>query len=71
MSESKPLNEIPAARTRRVLRKLRIPEGSTIAWLGAAVLIVVAGLLVLGFLVGVPAADIFRNYVDRLRGLGE
>ena len=67
---SKPLNETPAARTQRVLGRLSMPSASTIAWLGAAVAILVACLLVAGILVGGSAADIFQGYSDKVRRLG-
>ena len=67
---SKPLNETPAARTHRVLGRLSVPNASTIAWLGAAVAILVTCILVAGILLGGSAADIFQGYSDKVRGLG-
>lgn len=69
MFVAKPLDEAPKARTRRVLGKLRIPEGSPGAWLGAGVAVVVVVLLVVGFLVGRPATEMFQGYVEMLRDL--
>lgn len=71
MSQMKPLDEIPSARVRRVLGRLRIPDASTIAWLGAAVAIFVAGLLLVGILVGGPAAEMFQSYFDKIRSWAE
>ena len=71
MPESKPLNEIPAARTRRVLGRLRLPEGSAIVWLGLAVALLIGSLVAAGFLVARPATGIFGGYVEQLRDLDE
>jgi hypothetical protein len=69
MAVIKPLEETPAHRTRRVLSRLRLPEPSTIAWLGAFVGLAAAVLNLIGLLVGGPASEMFQSYVNRLREL--
>jgi len=69
MSESKPIDETPAHRTRRVLSRLGLPDSSPIVWLGILVGVAVLSLVVVGFLVGGLASDMFEGHVEQLREL--